>query len=375
LDDMRFRNPAMKKFVAHAEPDAVGYWRKMGFKRVRMSGNTTIMEADPRKFKQLLAKRGKIGPKPKPPLPRKKIIEPAKPTTEMGGKELRTHFSKVVDELEKGHVKLKAKKDTLLSGTKQKRLKLEAKKKTAADKAQKQGKSYLDSPDYQEARAALDSIFSEVVHIEGDMRAMAKKKKQVIRSLLKVSSDRRGTFSYRLESSLSKANANKVKKSLGRLEDLVDKDLIGDKFYVQKESDRAFYRHRDKTLDVGSIAGDKSVFHEMGHYIEDSNPAVRKRVRALFKERTEGPGGMRSFPKRHLGGAHSKDEFYREWIDAKTGKKRKWIDKYMGKTYMGGETEILSMGMETMWTDPVLLMKKDPELFELIVDVMRGRIK
>lgn len=43
LEYLASKNPNMRTFVAHAEPDAITYWQKMGFKKMRMAGNTTYM--------------------------------------------------------------------------------------------------------------------------------------------------------------------------------------------------------------------------------------------------------------------------------------------------------------------------------------------
>ena len=49
----------------------------------------------------------------------------------------------------------------------------------------------------------------------------------------------------------------------------------------------------------------------------------------------------------------------------------KFIDKYMGKFYKDGATEILSMGLQMFYTNPVALAKQDPEYFDFIYSVVR----
>ena len=44
----------------------------------------------------------------------------------------------------------------------------------------------------------------------------------------------------------------------------------------------------------------------------------------------------------------------------------------MGKVYPGGETELLSMGLQCMVQRPVELATKDPEMFDLILGILRG---
>ena len=48
---------------------------------------------------------------------------------------------------------------------------------------------------------------------------------------------------------------------------------------------------------------------------------------------------------------------------------------YVGKYYRHGATEIFSMGLEKLYTDPVGFAKKDPEYFNFMVGAMSGKIK
>ena len=54
------------------------------------------------------------------------------------------------------------------------------------------------------------------------------------------------------------------------------------------------------------------------------------------------------------------------------GKRDKFIVPYMGKIYSQGATEIVSMGMEFLFADPVKLAKEDPEYFDFMIDLLRG---
>jgi hypothetical protein len=54
----------------------------------------------------------------------------------------------------------------------------------------------------------------------------------------------------------------------------------------------------------------------------------------------------------------------------------RFIDPYMGKNYVWGgrryATEILSMGLEMYYSDPIRLAREDPEYFDFIYAVTRG---
>jgi hypothetical protein len=50
----------------------------------------------------------------------------------------------------------------------------------------------------------------------------------------------------------------------------------------------------------------------------------------------------------------------------------KELPSYARKYYSGGETEIVSMGVEQLMNDPHHFLTKDPEWFGFTVGIMRG---
>lgn len=51
----------------------------------------------------------------------------------------------------------------------------------------------------------------------------------------------------------------------------------------------------------------------------------------------------------------------------------RYLHPYVGKVYRRGVTEVISMGLEEMFADPVNLATKDPDLFKLIYNLTRRR--
>jgi hypothetical protein len=107
------------------------------------------------------------------------------------------------------------------------------------------------------------------------------------------------------------------------------------------------------------------IVHEIGHVVEQGDALVRAQIRALYKERTVGERAI-SLNKATGRSGYAADEITK--VD-------KWIDPYMGKLYDHGMTELLSMGLEYMYNDPVKLMRKDPELFDIIINALRRLAK
>ena len=100
----------------------------------------------------------------------------------------------------------------------------------------------------------------------------------------------------------------------------------------------------------------KTIIHEFGHVIEMDDKEIKRRARAFLRERTKGEKAA------WLGDQYGKREMT---------KKNKFIHKYMGKQYRGA-TEIVSMGMEYMYSDPYTLARRDPEYFDFMVSILWG---
>ena len=105
----------------------------------------------------------------------------------------------------------------------------------------------------------------------------------------------------------------------------------------------------------------RTVVHELGHWLEHTNPEMHDKILEFYDRRTEGE------KLQWLGKGYRRDE--------KTRRDR-FIDPYMGKEYMRqgvrDATEILSMGIEYMYADPVTLAVKDPDYFDFIFNLVRG---
>jgi hypothetical protein len=123
---------------------------------------------------------------------------------------------------------------------------------------------------------------------------------------------------------------------------------------------RAYYDRMAIVLSRGT--GERVVIHEAGHWLEDLDPEVHRKALEFYDRRTQGE------QVEWLGPGYSRWEVTR---------RDKFLSDYMGKEYKDrrGEryaTEIISMGMEYMWDDPVRLATEDPDYFDFIFEVLRG---
>jgi len=99
--------------------------------------------------------------------------------------------------------------------------------------------------------------------------------------------------------------------------------------------------------------------HELGHWVEDRNPAVEKAARDYYKQRT---AGKPSVQLKTLNKALDSNE---------VGVPDNFAHYYFGKTYKSGQTELISHGVEMLLTEPETLMKKDPAFVDFLVSALR----
>ena len=112
-----------------------------------------------------------------------------------------------------------------------------------------------------------------------------------------------------------------------------------------RERNGVIGRRRVRISDNG-IDGDRSktTVHELGHHLEDAHPQMLRSARALIRQR--GPDGfVRSGPDHELG---------------LTG-----VESYASTTYSDA-TELVSVGLERLYTHPEAFARRDPEYFNWI---------
>ena len=106
--------------------------------------------------------------------------------------------------------------------------------------------------------------------------------------------------------------------------------------------------------------------HEMGHWMEHHDPKLYRRSERLLEKRLQGdPRGIRKMSEITSSNGYGDDEVAVE---------DDFLSPYMGKLYPKRQqaSEITSMGVEWLYKDPVSLMDKDAEMFDWIVDGLRG---
>lgn len=124
---------------------------------------------------------------------------------------------------------------------------------------------------------------------------------------------------------------------------------------------RASYNPSTAVVRLQATSDAWVIVHELGHWLEDHNADVHRKVVAFYERRTKG------YNLEWMGPGYDRSEVAR---------KDKFIDLYMGKEYVAGgdryATEILSMGLDHLYNKTALLARQDPEMFDFIFNVVRG---
>ena len=113
----------------------------------------------------------------------------------------------------------------------------------------------------------------------------------------------------------------------------------------------------------------RTTVHEYGHVLEHTLPGVHEAAKA-YLEHCVGTESLEGLKAKFPGSKFDSTE---------KGRKDGWEDYfgeqhayYTGKHYAHGSTEIVSMGLEALYNDPIGFAAKLPEFFRLIVGCLQG---
>jgi len=236
------------------------------------------------------------------------------------------------------------------------------KRKVLWDDYDKHRNSDLESnPEYKKLSDEYDKTVLELATFEEKVKSENKLTNTEIEKILTVPESERISISVNVENGLNK---KAVLRSVEKLSSFVSKNATeGKEVFIGKGGKRSHYHESTREVFIGKVS-EKSIIHEMGHWLEHSNPHIMRAMGTYRKKVTEGA------KTEHLGAGYEQGEIYKKRTD-----KKKWINDYMGKIYQNsGATELLSVGLEHYTSSPVMLAKKDPELFVLIANAVRGNL-
>lgn len=132
---------------------------------------------------------------------------------------------------------------------------------------------------------------------------------------------------------------------------------------------RAYYMPTiwDNSIHMYSIDTEAIVVHELTHWFENLKESEWARKAALDFRKYRSIGFDKAVPMKYLGSPHY-DEKEIAYADT-------FYTDYVGKSYgddPSSASEILTMGVQLMYEDPVLFALEDPEYFDFIYGILRG---
>lgn len=114
----------------------------------------------------------------------------------------------------------------------------------------------------------------------------------------------------------------------------------------------------------------RSTIHELGHALEHNVPGLHAKVEAFYKSRTKG----------EVLKASAKGYPYTDDKWGLMGKRGAYAGRWYGPAKAGAEaanykmtsSEIVSMGLEHLFTDPLKFAQTDPEYFDFIMSLLQA---
>ena len=103
--------------------------------------------------------------------------------------------------------------------------------------------------------------------------------------------------------------------------------------------------------------------HEAGHWLEYFNSGIHQKALDFLQRRTAGESAI----------TMNKATGSRGYRANEKTRPDEFLDPYMGKDYGTRATEIVSMGLEYFYEKSLELARDDPEYFDFIFDLVRGR--
>jgi len=113
---------------------------------------------------------------------------------------------------------------------------------------------------------------------------------------------------------------------------------------------------------LSTIASAKTMIHELGHWLEDRDPKITQRVQGFLARRTAGETAQKL-------SVLTGDSRYKDYEVAKPDQ---FQDAYVGKQY-GIGSEVISMGLQYLYSNAADFAKKDPDYFDFMISVLRGQ--
>lgn len=218
------------------------------------------------------------------------------------------------------------------------------------------------TPDVERTlREQRTRAWDERVVLQKKLKAIEQERDGAASPLLRVSNPAAVTMNAADQSS---ETVTKWQSGVNDFNKLVSADVAPPKsiYFTDTSNTRSSYNPESKFLRLTDNVNNRTIVHELGHWLEDHNPEVHRKTLEFYNRRTQGE------PLEWMGPGFDRSEVTR---------KDRFVHPYMGKYYLDGgqqvATEIVSMGLEYFYSQPYKLATEDPDMFDFIFNLLRGR--
>lgn len=223
-----------------------------------------------------------------------------------------------------------------------------------------------------EKRASLQAEYDQIMKQLSDATNMDVGEKDR-ESILELFGESTPPIAYSADEFASQQQAE-ISNGVEFVSKLISPDIAKNippvKFSVS-QTGRAFYHPSEKTINLfrTSVHGAKTVVHELGHHLEQTIPGLHDAAMAFLNYRCGNEQARKMDDK--VKGFYDNHEHGRDDDFAKAFPDN---SHYVGKIYNEkGASEVISMGLEKLYTDPIGFAKADPEFFVFLVGAIKGK--
>ncbi len=218
--------------------------------------------------------------------------------------------------------------------------------------------------EYDALDAQVRQILNQKIPLGQRVQLLNKQLRDDILRVVQV--DDPSEITIRFNSSAAPDIAARVNKAKDEFNKLFSKDILWDRYKIDieflKSNERAFASPAQAEISITRDQEERVIIHEMAHVLEVRGGLLDK-VLAFYDRRTAGDK-LKKMSDITGNKAYRANEVAR---------RDKFLSAYMGKDYGRSNTEIVSMGLEYMYAEPARLAKEDPDYFDFIYELVRGR--
>ncbi len=224
----------------------------------------------------------------------------------------------------------------------------------------------LDNAIYQANIDQERIIEAKMAKLRSKERKLEREAVSESRNMIKLPQELRASNPY--IGKIPAEAAVEVEESLDFLTSVLHKKVnprVKTSLIPKNKQQRAHYSFDKETIYLAKNESVSTIIHEVIHDLENRYPRVLEKTEAFLKKRA---GNQKPQKLSKLTG----DKRYKANEIAYEDKfKKLGGSHYEGKIYKGA-TELLSMGAERLYHDPLRFAREDPEFFDFVMEIFHG---